>query len=101
MTQSQTDLQQDTQTIVVEPKKYNVFLLNDDYTSMEFVVNVLVYIFHHNQTDATKIMMDIHNNGKGLCGSYTFDIAQTKINQVHSKAKEDGFPLKATMEEEQ
>ena len=82
------------------PKKYKVFLLNDDYTSMDFVVDVLMSIFHKNYEEAEKIMLDIHKKDRGLCGVYTHEIAETKVMQVIKKAKDSGFPLKATMEEE-
>lgn len=82
------------------PKKYKVILLNDDYTSMEFVIDILMGIFHKNYEEAKAIMLDIHNNGRGICGIYTYEIAQTKVMQVHRSAKDGGFPLKATMESE-
>jgi len=82
------------------PKKYKVFLLNDDYTSMEFVIDILMSIFHKNYEQAEKIMLDIHKKERGLCGVYTHEIAETKVMQVIKKAKDNGFPLKATMEEE-
>lgn len=83
-----------------KPKKYNVFLLNDDYSTMDFVIDVLVKIFRKSTQDATEIMLNIHNNGKGLCGIYTHEIALTKVMQVKTMAREKGFPLKAVMEEE-
>ncbi len=82
------------------PKKYKVFLLNDDYTSMDFVVDVLMSIFHKSYEDAERIMLEIHKKDRGLCGVYTHEIAETKVVQVMKKAKDSGFPLKATMEEE-
>ena len=83
-----------------EPKKYNVFLLNDDYSTMEFVIDVLVRVFRKSVDESTTIMMNIHNNGKELCGTYTYEIASTKVAQVKTMAREKGFPLKAVMEEE-
>lgn len=85
---------------VEEPKKYNVFLLNDDYSTMDFVIDVLVKVFRKTINEAEAIMLSVHNNGKGLCGVYTFEIATTKVAQVKSLARDKGFPLKATMEEE-
>jgi ATP-dependent Clp protease adaptor protein ClpS len=82
------------------PKKHKVFILNDDYTSMDFVVDILMGIFHKNHQDAENIMLAVHKNGRGLCGTYTHEIAETKIMQVTKKAKDNGFPLKAIMEEE-
>ena len=83
-----------------EPKKYNVFLLNDDYSTMEFVIDVLVRVFRKSLDEASAIMLSIHNNGKELCGTYTYEIASTKVAQVKNLAREKGFPLKAVMEEE-
>ena len=83
-----------------EPKKYKVFLLNDDFSTMDFVIDVLVRVFRKTVEEATTIMMNIHNKGKELCGTYTYEIATTKVAQVKSMAREKGFPLKAIMEEE-
>lgn len=83
-----------------EPKKYNVFLLNDDYSTMDFVIDVLVRVFRKSIDEASVIMLNIHNNGKDLCGTYTHEIAYTKVGQVKNMAREQGFPLKAVMEEE-
>jgi ATP-dependent Clp protease adaptor protein ClpS len=82
------------------PKKYKVFILNDDYTSMEFVIDILMSIFHKNYEQAEKIMLEVHKKERGLCGVYTHEIAETKVMQVIKKAQDNGFPLKATMEEE-
>lgn len=81
-----------------EPEEYRVILLNDDFTTMEFVVSVLMTIFHKNLPEATKIMIDVHRKGRGIVGEYSYDIAATKIHQVHSLARQMGFPLKCTME---
>ena len=82
-----------------EPKMFKVLLHNDDYTSMDFVVDVLVGIFHKSVEEAERIMIQIHEKGLGVCGVYTFEIAQTKVQQVRQKAKQNQFPLLATMEE--
>jgi ATP-dependent Clp protease adaptor protein ClpS len=92
------ELQDETQ--LAYPKKYKVYLLNDDYTSMDFVVDILITLFHKSYEEAEKIMLDIHKQEKGLCGIYTHEIAETKVIQVIKRAKESGFPLKAIMEEE-
>jgi ATP-dependent Clp protease adaptor protein ClpS len=83
-----------------EPKKFKVILLNDDYTSMEFVVWVLMTIFRHSQAGATRIMLHIHNSGLGVAGIYSREVAETRIAQVHEVAKEAGHPLQCTMEPE-
>ncbi|HIE34764.1 MAG TPA: ATP-dependent Clp protease adapter ClpS [Campylobacterales bacterium] len=82
-----------------EPKLYKVFLLNDDYTTMDFVVEILCEIFHKSYEEAVEIMLLVHKNGKGLCGIYTFEIAETKIEEVYRQARANNFPLKAIMEE--
>jgi ATP-dependent Clp protease adaptor protein ClpS len=82
-----------------EPKMYRVILHNDHYTTMEFVVTVLMKIFHKSAAEATKIMLDVHKKGQGLCGVYTCDIAMTKVAQVAKLAKENEFPLKCSYEE--
>jgi ATP-dependent Clp protease adaptor protein ClpS len=79
---------------------YKVLLLNDDYSSMEFVIKVLMQIFHHSFEKATEIMLSVHEQGKGLCGVYTYEIAETKVAHVRKMAKEEKFPLRAIMEEE-
>ncbi len=82
-----------------EPKQYHVYLLNDDYTSMDFVIDILVRIFHKSYVEAQLIMIQVHQNQRGLCGTYSYEIAETKVHQVSSLARENGFPLKAVMEE--
>ncbi|MDY0052413.1 MAG: ATP-dependent Clp protease adaptor ClpS [Aliarcobacter sp.] len=83
-----------------EPKKYKVFLLNDDFSTMDFVIDVLVKVFRKSLDEASTIMINIHNNGKEICGTYSYEIAGTKVAQVKAMAREQGFPLKAKMEEE-
>jgi len=83
-----------------EPPMFKVLLHNDDYTSMEFVVEVLIGIFHKTQAQSEEIMLQIHDKGKAICGVYTFEIAQTKTQQVKQKAKQNEFPLLATIEED-
>lgn len=81
------------------PKRYGVFLLNDDYTPMDFVVEVLQDIFSLPHDEAVAIMLQIHHSGRGLCGVYQKDIAQTKHHQVQQRAKSEGHPLRALVEE--
>ena len=85
---------------VTEPPMYKVMLINDDYTTMEFVVGILVHVFHKSAEDATQIMLNVHRAGVGLCGVYPYEVAETKVDTVHALAKEAGFPLKCTMEKE-
>jgi ATP-dependent Clp protease adaptor protein ClpS len=79
---------------------FKVFLHNDDYTSMDFVVEVLMGIFHKSHAQAEQIMLQIHEKDKAVCGVYTFEIAQTKVEQVKQLAKQNEFPLLATIEED-
>jgi ATP-dependent Clp protease adaptor protein ClpS len=81
-----------------EPEEFRVILLNDHYTTMDFVVEILVQVFHKNSEDANRIMMDVHRKGKGQVGVYPYDIAQTKTNQVHAIAREHEFPLRCIVE---
>ena len=83
-----------------KPPMYKVIILNDDYTTMDFVVEILVKIFRKNLEKANEIMLNVHRRGKGICGLYTREIAETKIETVHALAQEQGFPLKCTMEKE-
>jgi ATP-dependent Clp protease adaptor protein ClpS len=96
--QNSTATIEEAQQVPKEPDEYRVILLNDDFTTMEFVVSVLMTIFHKNLPEATKIMIDVHRKGKGIVGEYSYDIAATKISQVHLLAKQMGFPLKCIME---
>ncbi len=88
------------EVILKHPKKYKVFILNDDYTPMDFVVSILMTVFHKSYEQAEKITLEVHKKDKGLCGIYSHEIAETKVMQVLTKAKDGGFPLKAIMEEE-
>lgn len=83
-----------------EPQMFKVLLHNDDYTSMDFVVEILISVFHKNHAQAEQIMLQIHEKGKAICGVYSFEIAQTKAQQVKQRAKENEFPLLATIEED-
>jgi ATP-dependent Clp protease adaptor protein ClpS len=82
------------------PELYKVLLLNDDYTTMDFVIEVLETIFNKQPAEAYRIMMLVHTQGKGLCGVYPYEIAETKVETVVNTAREHGFPLKAAMEPE-
>lgn len=84
---------------VKPPPLYKVLLLNDDYTPMEFVVEVLMDIFGKGEVEAVHIMLKVHVEGSGLAGVYPFEIAETKVEEVHARARAEGHPLKAVMEE--
>lgn len=87
-------------TTVRRPKRYKVVLHNDDYTSMDFVVHVLKTYFHRSDTEANQIMLEVHHKGSGIAGIYTRDIAETKVAQVTSEARETGMPLQLSLEAE-
>ena len=82
------------------PSMYKVLLLNDDYTPMEFVVEVLVRIFNKSSEDATRIMLHVHQHGVGVCGVFTYEVAETKVAQVMDAARQAQHPLQCTMEKD-
>lgn len=84
---------------VKKPKHYKVVMHNDDFTTMEFVVNILMTIFKKDINSSNKIMMDVHKLGKGIVGIYPYDIATTKVAMALGMAKEEGFPFNITIEE--
>ena len=90
---------EEAQPRVKRPPLYQVVLLNDDYTPMEFVVDVLEQIFGMDRTSATRVMLEVHTRGKGVCGVYTYEIAETKVAQVTTYARQQQHPLLCTMEE--
>jgi ATP-dependent Clp protease adaptor protein ClpS len=90
---------QESRPEVKEPPRFKVILLNDDYTPMDFVVEVLQAFFGMDRESATRVMLNVHTKGKGVCGTYTRDIAETKVAQVNRFAREHQHPLLCTMEE--
>ena len=90
-----------TQKKLARPRLWKVLLHNDDYTTKEFVVEILRAIFGHDEVSATAIMMHVHNNGIGVAGIYTYEIAETKVSEVMRAAEEAEFPLLCTMEPEE
>ena len=84
----------------IEPTMYKVLLHNDDYTTKAFVVAILEGVFNKSQEEATRLMWHVHKNHVGVCGIYPLEVAETKIAQVTALARENGFPLKSTMEAE-
>lgn len=93
-TQERTQDDQQTQ----EPPFYRVLLHNDDYTTMAFVIEIIMGVFKRNLADATRIMMNVHRKGIGVCGTYPYEIAETKVDTVEMLARASGFPLKCSME---
>jgi ATP-dependent Clp protease adaptor protein ClpS len=89
-----------TRPATQKPPMYKVYLLNDDYTPMEFVVQVLEVFFNKTHEDAMRIMLEVHQSGLGLCGVFTFEVAETKVMQVMEAARQSQHPLQCTMEKE-
>jgi ATP-dependent Clp protease adaptor protein ClpS len=81
-----------------KPRLYKVLLLNDDYTTMEFVVRVLMSVFHHEEEKAVEIMLHVHHNGVGVAGVFTYEVAETKAKKVHELARQEEFPLRCSLE---
>jgi ATP-dependent Clp protease adaptor protein ClpS len=100
MSKNDTATQERTRTRerVQEPPQYRVLLHNDDYTTMEFVIQILTAVFNRSMQDATQIMLNVHRNGIGICGVYAYEIAETKVETVEILARSNGFPLKCSME---
>ena len=93
------ELVEKTRPKTEKPPLYKVILHNDDYTTMQFVIEILESIFHKASADAFRIMMQVHREGQGICGTYSYEVAETKVAQVHEEARANGFPLRASMEE--
>lgn len=92
--------EKETRQKIEQPPMYRVLLHNDNYTTMDFVVMVLVNVFHKPETEAVRIMLDVHYKGIGVVGTYPREIAETKVNKVLQMAREAQFPLLCTMEPE-
>lgn len=82
-----------------EPPMYKVLLHNDDYTTMDFVVEILQKVFNKSHSEAVRIMLNVHHNGIGVCGIYPAEVAETKVAMVHHLARQNGYPLRCSMEE--
>jgi ATP-dependent Clp protease adaptor protein ClpS len=93
------EVKEKPKTVTKRPQLFHVVLINDDYTTMEFVVYVLEAVFDKGPAEAYRIMMEVHTNGRGVCGAYTYEVAETKVAAVHELARTEGFPLRAGIEE--
>ena len=89
-----------TRTKTKKPSMYKVLMLNDDYTPMEFVIHVLEQFFSKNQDEATQIMLHVHQKGVGVCGVFTYEVAETKVNQTMDMARQHQHPLQCTIEKD-
>lgn len=98
MPQENTQLKERTRSKIREPKNYIVVFYNDDFTPMDFVVFVLIRIFYLNFEEAEQLMMKVHNEGKAVIGTYSYDIAMSKTIKATSLAREEGYPLRITVE---
>ncbi|MFC1814807.1 ATP-dependent Clp protease adapter ClpS [Thermodesulfobacteriota bacterium] len=94
------ELDSKTRDEVSEPPMYRVLLHNDDYTTMEFVVQILMLVFNKSLEESTRIMLNVHRKGIGLCGVYIYEVAETKVDTVQALSRENQFPLKCTMEKD-
>ncbi|MCR5733665.1 MAG: ATP-dependent Clp protease adaptor ClpS [Lachnospiraceae bacterium] len=95
----QSELRNQTSVGIREPRQYNVIMLNDDFTTMEFVVMILIEIFKKDSATAEQLMLMVHRNGRAVVGAYPYDIAVSKVNKALTKAKDAGFPFRMTVEE--
>ena len=96
---TQDAVKEKSKSKIKEPRQYNVVMHNDDFTTMDFVVEVLVDIFHKDEVTPQAIMLNVHKKGKAVVGKYPYDIAKTKVNAALSRAKSQGFPFRMTVEE--
>ena len=101
MPQQQSSIRERERTSFKEPRQYKVILHNDDFTTMEFVVSILVNVFQKEHAEAESLMMQVHQKGKAVAGIYTLDIAASKANKAMKMAREAGFPLRLTYEPEE
>jgi ATP-dependent Clp protease adaptor protein ClpS len=97
--QTDGEVAQKSRPSVKRPELWRVLLHNDDYTTMDFVIEVLEQIFHKSPAEAYRVMMSVHTRGHGVCGAYPWEVAETKVAAVHDRARERGFPLRASLEE--
>ena len=99
MPQEQSHVRERQKTNFKEPRRYQVIIHNDDFTTMDFVVSILIEIFHMNAISAETIMMSVHKSGKAVIGTYTYDVAVTKVRLAMNRAREAGYPFRMTVEE--
>lgn len=95
----QGETREKTRINIREPKHFKVIMHNDDFTTMDFVVGILIDIFHKDEAEAQRLMLMVHKSGRAAVGTYPYDIAVTKVQSAMSRAKEEGFPFRMTVEE--
>ena len=100
MAKQQTSISERERTNLREPRRYKVYIFNDDFTTMQFVVKILVCVFYKNQTEAETLMLKVHHTGMALVGVYTYDIAVSKVRKATQMARDEGFPLRLTYQPE-
>lgn len=98
-TGNQTQSRGQTRSLTRKPPMFKVLMHNDDYTSMDFVVEMLMRVFHKSPTEANRIMLHIHFKGVGVCGVYPFEVAETKTSRVHTAARASGYPLRCSLDQ--
>ena len=96
---AKSEVKERTSIKIKEPKQYLVVMHNDDFTTMDFVVEILVDIFHKEETNAQAIMLDVHKKGRAVVGKYPYDIAVTRVSAAIERARAEGFPFRMTVEE--
>jgi ATP-dependent Clp protease adaptor protein ClpS len=95
-----TQLENQSELLTGEPRQFAVFMLNDDYTTWEFCIRIISAVFQKSIQEADAITHDIHTKGKGLCGIYSYEIAETKASIVEKQARKEGFPMRCSVEEQ-
>ena len=101
MEQQQTSVKEREDIKLKEPRRYKVIIHNDDFTTMDFVVMILTTVFFKSLAEAKTLMLQVHHSGRSVVGTYTYDIALSKVNKATNMAREEGFPLRLSMEPEQ
>lgn len=100
MAKQQSSVSERQRTDIREPKRYKVYIHNDDFTTMDFVVKILMTIFFKSETEAQTLMLKVHHSDKALVGVYTYDIAVSKVRKATQMARDEGFPLRLTYQPE-
>lgn len=100
MAQEQSSVRERQRTDLREPRRFKVIIHNDDFTTMDFVVMVLMTVFHKSQSEAEQLMLQVHHSDQAVVGIYSYDVAQSKIQRATMMAREEGFPLRLTCQPE-